>query len=136
MRNTHHQHGFTLLELIIVVAIIGILSAIAVPAFQSYAARASVTAALAEATGGKIGFEDNLLYGRASDTPASIGLNPAHCVSARVTSGNSGSISCGFKVLGEDKTLTLAREAGSGRWSCTTTAGEDFMPTVCTAAKK
>lgn len=136
MRNTHHQHGFTLLELIVVVAIIGILSAISVPAFQAYAARASVTAALAETAGGKIGFEDNLLNGRTSNTPTSIGLNPAHCTSVHVASGPGGSISCGFKVLGEGKTLTLTREAGSGRWACTTTAGEDFVPAVCTAAKK
>ena len=42
------QQGFTLIELMIVVAIIGVLAAVAVPAYQDYVTKSQVTAALAE----------------------------------------------------------------------------------------
>ena len=54
------QKGFTLIELMIVVAIIGILAAIAIPAYQNYIARSQVSEAMTLATGLKTSIQTNL----------------------------------------------------------------------------
>ena len=55
------QQGFTLIELMIVVAIIATLAAIALPAYQNYVAKGQLTAGLADIRGGLTGFETHVL---------------------------------------------------------------------------
>jgi len=57
------QKGFTLIELMIVVAIVGILAAIAIPAYQDYTVRAQVTEGLSLANAAKLLVEDTFMTG-------------------------------------------------------------------------
>src|SRR5690606_16924456 len=61
------QQGFTLIELMIVVAIIAILAAIALPAYQNYVAKSQVTAGLADIRGGVTAFEEGIQSGTQTD---------------------------------------------------------------------
>jgi type IV pilus assembly protein PilA len=64
MQMKYGQQGFTLIELMIVVAIIGILAAIAIPQYQDYTARAQVTRAVGEMSALKTAAESAILEGK------------------------------------------------------------------------
>lgn len=66
-----NQHGFTLIELMIVVAIIGILAAVAFPAYQDYSVRAKMTESVVAATAAKLMLTDGYTINRVA------GLNAA-----------------------------------------------------------
>ncbi|MBN6102135.1 pilin [Xanthomonas sp. CFBP 8703] len=131
------QQGFTLIELMIVVAIIAILAAIALPAYQNYVRKSQVTAALSDITPGKTQFEVLTNEGKSITSATDIGLTDktSRCKSIDVTAGDDGDISCTM-IGGEgvaDKKIKWARTA-SGNWNCSTDATEKYRPSTCTTS--
>ncbi len=145
-RTRRNQAAFTLIELMIVVAIIAVLAAIALPAYQNYVAKSQSTSGLADIRGGLVVFEERIqnfegIAGGSPSGPNDVGLpaSTARCSPIDVT-GNwndpSGqSIRCTLagnpSVTG--KTINLTRDA-NGQWPCTVGGGlaTQHRPTGCT----
>ncbi|WP_369915838.1 pilin [Xanthomonas sp. NCPPB 3005] len=130
------QQGFTLIELMIVVAIIAILAAIALPAYQNYVRKSQVTAALSDITPGKTQFEVLTNEGKSITSATDIGLTAAtsRCSAIAPTAGDTGNINC-VMIGGEGvsgKSIRWTRNA-SGNWTCSTDATDKYRPSTCTA---
>ena len=137
------QQGFTLIELMIVVAIIGILAAVAIPAYQDYTVRAKVTEGLSLASAGKTAVSeyfsangtlptDNTTAGMAQ--PTEISGNSVKQVAVDA----NGVITVTFSTKPiTDKTLQLTPTTTAGKitWKCETgaTAGLEgkYLPSSC-----
>ena len=146
------QQGFTLIELMIVVAIIGILAAVALPAYQDYTVRAKVSEALVLASGAKVTISENAANGKAldagftapaaTDNVASVAITQADgtivvTLDASIGGGADTIIltptSGGAALVGTAASSTIPA-GGSIEWDCTAgTLAAKYRPAQCRA---
>lgn len=143
-----HVHIKLLMDcnrLMIVVAIIGILAAIAIPAYQTYIAKSQVTAGLAEVSGVKTGYENLVNEGTTIAKLGQIGfaaVKSTRCSAYGATAADlatgvaTDAITCtldGSPAI-KGKIVSLSR-ATDGTWTCISDADEKYLPKGCTAGK-
>ena len=129
------QKGFTLIELMIVVAIIGILAAIALPAYQDYTVRARVSEGLSLASGVKTTVAENMANDPTTTTRC-IGANTTaggH-VTSIVCTDTTGKIDITMDATAKGVKLALTPTQVSGgpvTWKCTTSTDKKYVPAEC-----
>lgn len=142
------QKGFTLIELMIVVAIIGILAAVALPAYQDYTARSQVSEAMILAEGAKTAVTEFWTNkGTFPVTNTSAGLSVAASINGKyvnnVAVGTGGLITATMRANGSVATgiggatlaLSPTTTAGSVKWVCKAPSGtglkSKYVPSSC-----
>jgi type IV pilus assembly protein PilA len=133
------QKGFTLIELMIVVAIIGILAAIALPAYQDYTTRSKMTEVIVMMEPAKLAVAETAssLGGLANVTVANSGYTfpgATSYVSAMAITPVTGVVTATSTVPTATGTVTLTpTDVGSGQltWACTGSMNAKFLPANC-----
>ncbi len=131
------QKGFTLIELMIVVAIIGILAAVALPAYQDYTVRAKVSEGVIAASAAKATISENLSnldpaqscngidVGVANNMTTITGCTPGATTTVSVQVDTQiNAIVVTFDLIG---TLT----ANGVTWDCTNPSNTKYVPSEC-----
>jgi type IV pilus assembly protein PilA len=125
------QQGFTLIELMIVVAIIGILAAIALPAYQDYTVRAKVSEGLVLAGGAKATVGENIANG-ATDDCAGVNTGTTNMTTISCTGGTIGaSVATGTSAGTIVLSLAPTETSTGVTWDCTSTSDDKYVPAEC-----
>ena len=141
------QKGFTLIELMIVVAIIAILAAIAIPAYQDYLVRAQVSEGMVLGSSAETALaEFYQTTNRFPGSAASAGLASAGSIQGKYVTQVDGTTTPGkieatfgnqanTNISGDILALSAVTSNGVVSWSCTTAAGTNvpakYLPTSC-----
>jgi type IV pilus assembly protein PilA len=142
----HAQKGFTLIELMIVVAIIGILAAIAIPQYQDYIARSQMTRVVGELSSLKTAAETSLMRGETPSGADDLGFTESSLLSADPTTNLDGTTNqfTITGILGGDASTAVngvkvvLTRTPQGAWSCAVSGTDNeggwngsFIPTGC-----